>query len=226
MIKNDFIQLLLQLDATHKEAALTGSEYITIDRFVVRIADHFTLKTSTHDLDVIFLDENNYIIYPTKAMFKKPQYCTTAEQGIEYIKGWLKWGAPYVKGPNDVAGTELKFKPINDTEDTVEEDIEEENVDSTKIDHVHIMRALGWVENKKNLKKTKWRTLIAAVKSIINDLTKDDEEDLISTLKSCQSVSIEKRVEWIKSTFGISDCDIKEYMVQYTITYDKTRIIQ
>lgn len=107
MIKNDFIQLLLQLDTTHREYANTGSEYITIGGFIIRIADHFTVKTSTHDLDVIFL-----------------------------------------------------------------------------------------------------------------------EEDLISMLKTCKSASIEKRIERIKTTFGVSDSDIEEYIVQYTITYDKTRIIQ
>lgn len=226
MIKNDFIQLLLQLDTTHREYANTGSEYITVGGFIIRIADHFTVKTSTHDLDVIFLNEDNYIIYPTSAQFKKPQYCTTAEEGIEYIKGWLKWGAPYVKGPNNIAGTEVKFKSVDVVEDTTEEATYEESIDNLKLDYIHIMRRLGWVESKKNLKKTKWRTLIAAIKSIINDLTKDDEEDLISMLKTCKSVSIEKRIEWIKTTFGVSDSDIEEYIVQYTITYDKTRIIQ
>ena len=226
MIKNDFIQLLLQLDATHREYANTGSEYITVGGFIIRIADHFTVNTRTHDLDVIFLNEDNYIIYPTSAQFKKPQYCTTAEEGIEYIKGWLKWGAPYVKGPNDIAGTEVKFKSVDVVEDTTEEDVSEESINNLKLDYIHIMRSLGWVESKKNLKKTKWRTLIAAIKSIINDLTKDDEEDLISMLKTCKSASIEKRIEWIKTTFGVSDSDIEEYIVQYTITYDKTRIIQ
>ena len=226
MIKNDFIQLLLQLDTTHREYANTGSEYITVGGFIIRIADHFTVKTSTHDLDVIFLNEDNYIIYPTSAQFKKPQYCTTAEEGIEYIKGWLKWGAPYVKGPNNIAGTEVKFKSVDTVEDTTEEAVSEESIDNLKLDYIYIMRSLGWVESKKNLKKTKWRTLIAAIKSIINDLTKDDEEDLISMLKTCKSASIEKRIEWIKTTFGVSDSDIEEYIVQYTITYDKTRIIQ
>lgn len=226
MIKNDFIQLLLQLDATHREYANTGSEYITVGGFIIRIADHFTVNTRTHDLDVIFLNEDNYIIYPTSAQFKKPQYCTTAEEGIEYIKGWLKWGAPYVKGPNDIAGTEVKFKSVDTVEDTIEEAVSEESTDNLKLNYIHIMKSLGWVESKKNLKKTKWRTLIAAIKSIINDLTKDDEEDLISMLKTCKSASIEKRIEWIKTTFGVSDSDIEEYIVQYTITYDKTRIIQ
>ena len=226
MIKNDFIQLLLQLDTTHREYANTGSEYITVGGFIIRIADHFTVNTRTHDLDVIFLNEDNYIIYPTSAQFKKPQYCTTAEEGIEYIKGWLKWGAPYVKGPNDIAGTEVKFKSVDVVEDTTEEAVNEESINNLKLDYIHIMRSLGWVESKKNLKKTKWRTLIAAIKSVINDLTKDDEEDLISMLKTCKSASIEKRIEWIKTTFGVSDSDIEEYIVQYTITYDKTRIIQ
>ena len=213
MIKNDFIQLLLQLDATHREYANTGSEYITVGGFIIRIADHFTVKTNTHDLDVIFLNEDNYIIYPTSAQFKKPQYCTTAEEDIEYIKGWLKWGAPYVKGPNNIAGTEVKFKSVDVVEDTTEEATNEENINNRKLDYIHIMRSLGWVESKKNLKKTKWRTLIAAIKSIINDLTKDDEEDLISMLKTCKSASIEKRIEWIKTTFGVSDSNIEEYIV-------------
>lgn len=206
MIKEDFINYLLSISKTYTDAEHTGSKYININSFIVRISDHFTTKTKTHDLDIIFFTDDKYIIYPTNALFKKPEYCETVEQGVEFIQGWMKYGAPYVKGPTSAS------YDINDYTN-IEEQEEQPDTDACKeSDYKIIFEALKWKATANCARKLKWKRLVSATKCIITAYKRSEIDYIVDCLKGCECASIDNRIEWIKNTFGITEEEISELL--------------